>query len=115
VVTARRRILLAGLTLAMAGIAAHAQADEPPAPLVGAYGAFEPLDDEAKAVFKQATEPQAQDRLFSPLTVARQVVAGMNFCFTADRRSRSGLSRVRIFIFKPLHGSPRVTKIEETP
>jgi hypothetical protein len=109
---AGRRIFFGGLMLAMGGLAAHAQTRDPSAPMVGAYGAFEPLDDEAKAVFQQAVGPQPEDLQYAPLTVARQVVAGMNFCFTADQRSRAGLSRVRIFVFKPLSGAPRVTKIE---
>ena len=113
--TAGRRIVFGGLMLALAGLAVHAQTRDPSAPLVGAYGAFEPLDDEAKAVFAQAIGNIA-DISYEPLTVARQVVAGMNFCFTADEKTRGGgVSHVRIFIFKPLSGAPRVTKIEPLP
>jgi hypothetical protein len=82
---------------------------------VGGYGAFEPLDDEAKAVFQQA---KAGLRVveYTPLSVARQVVAGMNFCFYANAKARDqSVSRVRIVVFKPLSGAPRISKIEPLP
>jgi hypothetical protein len=110
---ARGAIVLAALTLALANVAAKAQTQ--PAPMVGAYGEAAPLDDEAKAVFEQAIGPQPEDRHYTPLTVARQVVAGMNYRFTADETTRSGTAHVRIVVFKPLSGPPRVTQIEPLP
>jgi hypothetical protein len=104
-------IVVAALTLALAPVAASSQPQ--PAPMAGAYGAAAPVDDEAKAVFEQAIGPQPEDRRYTPLTVSRQVVAGMNFRFTADEITPSGVSRVGIVIFRPLSGAPRVTSIEK--
>jgi hypothetical protein len=116
-VRARRRLIFGGLILALATFVATAQeARVPSAPMVGAYGALEPLDDQAKAVFQQATAGIEDE--YTPLSVARQVVAGMNFCFTADRKARgegAPATRVRIVIYKPLSGAPRITKIEPLP
>jgi hypothetical protein len=110
----RRRIIVCGLLLAASAFGAAAQ--EPP-PVAGAYGALGPVDDEAKAVFELATAG-LQDVQYAPLTVSRQVVSGMNFRFIANAQGKgegAPTTLVRIVIYKPLSGEPRVTKIEPLP
>jgi hypothetical protein len=114
---AARRIILGGLLLAASAFGATAQEPRNPPPVAGAYGALGPVDDEAKAVFEQATAG-LQDVQYAPLTVSRQVVSGMNFRFIANAQAKTEgapTTLVRIIIYKPLSGEPSVTKIEPLP
>ena len=115
---AARRIILSGLLLAVSAFGAFAQAPRDlPAPVAGAYGALGPVDDEAKAVFEQATAG-LHDVQYAPLTVSRQVASGVNFRFIANAQAKgegAPTTLVRIVVYKPLAGEPRVVKIEPLP
>ena len=85
---------------------------KPPAK-VGAYSEQIAIDPEQRDVFVEATK-ESEARALRPLTVATQVVAGLNYdfrCVSAD-----GLRRYSVVIHRPLPQTgetPRVVSIRE--
>ena len=80
----------------------------PEPPLVGGYSEDRPVTDEDKAVFYEALE-LLDGVAYTPTLVATQVVAGMNYRFTATALGvypDAQPYQVHIFIFKPLGGAP---------
>ena len=77
--------------------------------LVGGYTAQREPSAEEEELFNKATKTLGAQ--YTPVTVATQVVAGINYRFTCKGPSDES---VLITVYKPLSGEPRVTKVEKT-
>ena len=72
--------------------------------LVGGYSEQRPLAAEDSAAFAEATKDYAYLGL-KPLSVATQVVAGMNYLFVCEMKAFGGpATQTNVKIFKPLPG-----------
>lgn len=82
--------------------------------LCGGWSEYSSLDSASLAVFNAAVV-NTDSVGYVPATVARQVVAGMNYkyeCETVNYLDRAKNAKVEITIYAPLRGKPQVTKIE---
>ena len=77
--------------------------------LCGGYTAQRELSDEEKALFNEVAASSAEG--FVPVSVATQVVAGINYKFIC--KGPSDETEI-ITIYKPLSGQARITSIEKT-
>jgi len=84
------------------------------AQIVGAYSPYScPMDEEAKEVFKKAFEGFVGVK-YSPVAVATQVVAGMNYSFFCNSQGiypQAVSHPAMVNIQVPLNGEPTVTNI----
>jgi len=85
--------------------------DETTHPLCGAYTEQRELTDEDIALFRNLIK----DTSFTPLSVATQVVAGLNYCFRCNFDDGSGNPPCLYFvtIYQPLQGEPIILKIQD--
>ncbi len=93
--------------------APEAAKPEPPAVTPGAYSEQIALDPEQRDVFLAATR-DSEARNLRPLTVATQVVAGLNYDFRCV--SEDGRRRYAVIIHRPLPQTgepPRVVSLRE--
>lgn len=80
--------------------------------LLGAFGDQHPISEEEMAIFQKATENYGYLNL-QPLSVATQVVAGMNYLFVCHSGAAEGASEVEVSIFKPLgDADPYLVSVE---
>lgn len=81
-------------------------------PLLGGFSEQRPLTDEDLAIFNKATENYGYLNL-QPLSVATQVVAGMNYLFCCSSGAAEGASEVEVTVFKPLgDADPYLVSVE---
>ncbi|WP_298767870.1 flavodoxin [uncultured Fibrobacter sp.] len=83
--------------------------------LMGGFSEQRPLTAEDSAVFVAATKDYAYLNL-KPLSVATQVVAGMNFLFVCEMKAFGGpASQTNVKIFRPLpdRGAPELLAVEK--
>lgn len=83
--------------------------------LMGGFSDQRPLTAEDSAVFVAATKDYAYLNL-KPLSVATQVVAGMNFLFVCEMKAFGGpASQTNVKIFRPLpdRGAPELLAVEK--
>lgn len=81
-------------------------------PMLGAFGDQHPISEEEMAVFQKATESYGYLNL-EPLSVATQLVAGMNYLFICHSGGPNGSAEVEVSIFKPLgDADPYVVSVE---
>lgn len=83
--------------------------------LCGGFSEQRPVNDEDLAVFAEATKDYGYLNL-KPMSVATQVVAGMNYLFTCEMQAFGGaLETVSVKIFKPLpgQGDPQMIGVEK--
>lgn len=83
--------------------------------LMGGFSEQRPLTAEDSAVFVAATKDYAYLNL-KPLSVATQVVAGMNFLFVCEMKAFGGpVSQTNVKIFRPLpdRGAPELLAVEK--
>ena len=81
-------------------------------PMLGAFGDQHPISEEEMAIFQKATENYGYLNL-EPLSVASQVVAGMNYLFICHSGGPNGSAEVEVSIFKPLgDADPYVVSVE---
>lgn len=89
-----------------------------PKAIFGGWTSFNfDVSDEAKAVFGKALDGLTGVG-YTPLAVATQVVAGINYCFLCKGEVVApGGHQIaaKVYIFEPLpgQGDPRITDIEE--
>lgn len=79
--------------------------------MAGAYGGYEKVDQQEKAIFEEAVKAYDETLVLKPKKVSRQVVAGTNYRFLCKD---SGHKTRTVVIYAPLpgRGEPRVTSIE---
>ncbi|MCL2493218.1 MAG: hypothetical protein FWF33_04135 [Clostridiales bacterium] len=90
------------------------QANAQPGLIVGGYSADRDVTPDDLGIFRLAMKGAGADVSYEPTRVATQVVAGLNYRFTATATPRTGPSgtyTVQITIFKPLQGDPQLTNI----
>lgn len=83
--------------------------------LMGAFSEQEPLTAEDSAVFAKATKDYAYLNL-KPLSVSRQIVAGVNYLFLCQMQAFSGKTaetNVRVFAPLPGRGEPELLAVEK--
>jgi flavodoxin len=81
-------------------------------PMLGAFSDQHPLSEDELAIFNKATENYGYLNL-EPLSVASQVVAGMNYLFLCHSGGPNGSAEVEVSIFKPLgDADPYVVSVE---
>ena len=103
--------LITALTMVTMMIQSCGTTDSRKAGLVGAYGKYEKVTTEERALFDEAVRAYDNSLRLTPRKVCRQVVAGMNYqflCVDADRKEHT------VVIYKPLpgQGDPRVTSVD---
>lgn len=81
-------------------------------PRLGAFTDQRPLTEEDLAIFNKATENYGYLNL-QPLSVATQLVAGMNYLFVCASGAAEGASEVEVAVFKPLgDADPYLVSVE---
>jgi len=114
-------VLLSLLTIVMVGCGktdpgvVDPDTDEPDGILVGGYSEDRELTEEDWAVFNKVMAVVVGGEDFEPTLVATQVVAGVNYRFTATAEAvvpGAEPYKVHIFIFQPLEGEPELVDIE---
>ena len=107
--------VLITITLTSCGTNTNKQADTPSQIVrpAGAYSEDRALTDEDRAVFAQALEGLMGVK-YAPVSVATQVVAGINYRFTAAVTPvvpNAVSYSVHIFVFRSLSGEVELTGI----
>ena len=71
--------------------------------LVGAFTDQKKLTEDDKIIFQEAFKDFKTTNKYTPITVAKQVVAGTNYMFICDVTSKDGDKfKEEVLIFKPL-------------
>ena len=82
--------------------------------ILGGWSTFDfNLSDESKNVLKKATDGLGVN--YTPVAVATQVVAGLNYCFICEGQvvyPGTPENAYKVYIHAPLHGDPQLTAIE---
>lgn len=79
-------------------------------PVVGGFTAQRELTDEEMELFRAVT--QDSTTVFTPLSVATQVVAGINYRYYCRYENQEDSGYCYVKVFKPLEGEPEILKIE---
>lgn len=84
-----------------------------PQQLCGGYTEQRELTEEEFAMFNSVTG--SGDMSFTPLSVATQVVAGINYRFWCRYQDKENSGHCYVLIYKPLpgQGEPRLTSIDK--
>jgi hypothetical protein len=85
--------------------------------MVGAYGAFQPVDSKTKDIFERALKGHLGVG-YTPLIVSTQVVAGTNYLYMCNGQVVSPGAQpfpAEVIIFDPLEGPPHITSIKRIP
>lgn len=90
-----------------------------PRQLAGGYTDNREPTEEEMLLFRQTTDLTPQDQApwpsgthFTPLSVATQVVAGLNYRFWCRFQAPDSYGHCNVVIYRPLSGEPRVTSFE---
>lgn len=89
-------------------------AQEANAAIFGGWGEYEPLTEEEKAIFQTCMTLKGVD--YTPLLVAKQLVAGSNyryFCMTKSVTREPKFGFAKVTIYAPLKGEPILESIVE--
>ena len=77
--------------------------DDSKTKLVGAFADQKKLTEDDKLIFQEAFKDFKTTNKYTPITVAKQVVAGTNYMFICDVTSKDGDKfKEEVLIFKPL-------------
>ena len=83
--------------------------------LVGALSKQEKLTADDKFIFQEAIKKFKTTNKYTPITVAKQVVAGVNYLFVCNVVSKDGSKfKEEVLIFKPLPHTKESAKILKT-
>lgn len=77
--------------------------------LAGGYTAQREPSEAEIAMFNSVTA--GSETVYTPLSVATQVVAGLNYKFWCRYEEKSGSGHCWVVIYKPLQGEPKVTSV----
>ena len=83
--------------------------------LVGTYADQNKLTGDDKLVFQEAFKDFKTTNKYTPITVAKQLVAGTNYMFICDVTSKEGDKfKEEVLIFKPLPHTNKSANIVKT-
>lgn len=79
--------------------------------LMGGYTEQRELTEEEMELFRSVTGDG--DTTLTPLSVATQVVAGLNYRYYCRYEEKDGSGHCWVVIYKPLQGEPQLSKLEK--
>lgn len=84
-----------------------------PAHLCGGYTEQREISDEEMEMFRKVTD--GSTTVYAPLSVATQVVAGLNYKFYCrfEESGENGSGHCLVTIYKPIQGDPQLTGVEK--